>query len=61
MKRTHLDPGLKLKPKYLGPYEALMKSVEQKLTKPTTYKNLFCSMNMNTCTECMKPWPDEVA
>ncbi|XP_037806852.1 uncharacterized protein LOC119600595 isoform X1 [Lucilia sericata] len=59
IKRTQLGGGLKLRPKYLGPYQIV------KVKQNDTYdvvKSSECEgpKRTTTCAEFMKPWPDEI-
>lgn len=59
IKRTQLGPGLKLKPKYLGPYKIT------KVKGNDTYDVQKCAffdgpVKTNTCAEFLKHWTDAV-
>ena len=60
IKRTQLGGGLKLKPKYLGPYKIV------KVKSNNTYDVIKIGSNegpkhTTTCAEFMKPWPDDLS
>lgn len=58
IKRTQLGPGLKLKPKYLGPYKIT------KVKQNDTYDVQKCAFfegpnKTSTCAEFLKPWTSD--
>ena len=60
IKRTQLGGGLKLKPKYLGPYQII------KVKPKDTYDVIKFGdsegpRRTTTCAEYMKPWPDDLS
>lgn len=60
IKRTQLGGGLKLKPKYLGPYKIV------KVKPNNTYDVVKIGSSegpkhTSTCAEFMKPWPDNTS
>jgi len=56
IKRTQFDPGLKLKPKFLGPYKVtkVKPNDTYDVQKLGNFDGPSCT---STCAEYMKPWP----
>lgn len=59
IKRTQLGGGLKLKPKFLGPYQ-IVKIKQNDTYDVIKFGECEGPRRTTTCAEFMKPWPDEV-
>lgn len=57
IKRTQFGPGLKLKPKYLGPYKVTKVKRNDRYNVEKIDSSSEGPISTTTCAEYMKPWP----
>lgn len=60
IKRTQFGPGLKLKPKYLGPYRVTKLKRNDRYDVEKTDSSAEGPICTSTCAEYMKMWPTPV-